>query len=314
MSINPISRKMLRSSSSLLKTPATVTLRRNQSTSSPPPPSPPSALELSQIQPGDVTRSRFKDHYRSTLSHDLLYLLYDHTATTTSFSLPNPLSRSPIWSPSNPFAVNRAPPRPKGNRYLVPNPSFTSAFSLPVLESIVLATMDKGALQNKNNLLPLLMAYQAITGEAPQSTRPGSYGPGSGRGLVVTKSQKKSSSFKVRAGAPTGVKVELRGQPMYAFLETLVDFVLPRLKTFEGIPLPSASHPRQSTSSTSGVVAFGLPPEAMGLFPQLEINFDQYPRTAFGLNIYCITSARGRGAQDQARALLSGLALPFVKR
>lgn len=218
-----------------------------------------------------------------------------------------------MWSPENPYALNRPPPRPKGNRYLVPNPSYTSPESLPVLESIVVETMTTSALSAKSNLLPLLMAYQAITGEVPQSRHPGPYGPGSGKGLVITRSAKKSASFKVRAGAPTGVKVELRGESMYAFLETLVDFVLPRLKTFSGIPLPSASHPRQSPSSTSGVVSFGLPPEAMGLFPQIEINLDQYPKT-FGMNIFCVTNARGRGAQDQARALLSGFGAPFVKR
>jgi len=173
--------------------------------------------------------------------------------------------------------------------------------------------MSKTALQGKSNLLPLLMAFEAITGEPPQSKHPGPYGPGSGQGLVITRSTKKSASFKIRAGAPTGVKVELKGQPMFTFLETLVDFVLPRLKTFQGIPLPPASQPRQSTSATSGVVSFGLPPEAMGLFPQVEINLDQYPKT-FGMNIFCKTTAKGRGAQDQARALLSGVGLPFVKR
>ncbi|ORY43256.1 ribosomal protein L5 domain-containing protein [Leucosporidium creatinivorum] len=265
------------------------------------------------ITPGPTSRSRLKDHYNQTLSHDLLYTLYSHATHTNADALPNPSSRSPMWSPENPYALNRPPPRPKGNRYLVPNPSYTSPESLPVLESIVVETMTTSALSAKSNLLPLLMAYQAITGEVPQSRHPGPYGPGSGKGLVITRSAKKSASFKVRAGAPTGVKVELRGESMYSFLETLVDFVLPRLKTFSGIPLPPASHPRQSPSSTSGVVSFGLPPEAMGLFPQIEINLDQYPKT-FGMNIFCVTSARGRGAQDQARALLSGFGAPFVKR
>ncbi|KAM0755838.1 ribosomal protein L5 [Meredithblackwellia eburnea MCA 4105] len=185
--------------------------------------------------------------------------------------------------------------------------------SVPVLESIVVQCMTKQALSNKNNLLPLLMAFQTITGEPPQSKHPGPYGPGSGKGLIITRSSKKSASFKIRAGAPTGVKVELKGPAMYDFLETLTDFVLPRLKTFSGIPLPPASHPRQSPSSTSGVVSFGLPAEAMALFPQIEVNLDQYPRM-FGFNVFLITSAKGRGAQDQARALLSGLSLPFVKR
>ncbi|BGP20967.1 hypothetical protein JCM10213_003361 [Rhodosporidiobolus nylandii] len=263
---------------------------------------------------GDTARSRIKSHYDASLSHDLLYLLYSHQTHAQADALPNPLSRSPVWSPANPYASNRpAPPRPKGNRYLVPNPSYTSPQSVPQLESIVVESMSKTALAGKSNLLPLLMAFQAITGEPPQSKTPGPYGPGSGQGLVITRSTKKSASFKIRAGAPTGVKVELKGEPMYTFLENLVDFVLPRLKTFNGIPLPPASHPRQSMSSTSGVVSFGLPPEAMGLFPQIEVNLDQYPK-AFGMNIFCITSAKGRGAQDQARALLSGVGLPFVKR
>jgi large subunit ribosomal protein L5 len=272
------------------------------------------SASLSGVTYGDTSRSRVKDHYDATLSHDLLYLLYSHQSHAQGETLPNPISRTPVWSPTNPYAANRAaPPRPKGNRYLVPNPSYTSARSIPHLESIVVESMTKTALAGKSNLLPLLMAFQAITGEPPQSKTPGPYGPGSGQGLVITRSTKKSASFKIRAGAPTGVKVELKGEPMYNFLDTLTDFVLPRLKTFNGIPLPPASHPRQSMSSTSGVVSFGLPPEAMGLFPQIEVNLDQYPKT-FGMNIFCITSAKGRGAQDQARALLSGSGLPFVKR
>lgn len=269
--------------------------------------------QLTSLIPGPVARSRLATHYQQTLSHDLLYLLYSHATHTAAESLPNPVSRSPVWSPTNPYALNRPPPRPKGNRYLVPNPSYTSATSLPVLESIVLESMTKSALSAKSNLLPLLQAFQSITGEVPQSRHPGPYGPGSGRGLVITRSSKKSASFKIRAGAPTGVKVELRGEPMYALLETLIEFVLPRLKTFNGIPLPSSSAPQQSTSATSGVVSFGLPPEAMGLWPQIEANLDLYPKT-FGMNLFLVTSAKGRGAQDQARALCSGLGVPFVKR
>ncbi|GAA5872892.1 hypothetical protein JCM16303_006870 [Sporobolomyces ruberrimus] len=296
--------------------PSLVALRSasSSSSSSSPSPSPSTSTEhLSKVTYGDTARSRIQDHYQQTLSHDLLYLLYNHQLHAASSPLPNPISRSPIWSPHNPYAENRAPPRPRGNRYLVPNPSYVSPQTLPRLESIVVESMSKQALAGKSNLLPLLMAFEAITGEPPQTKVPGPYGPGSGQGIVITRSTKKSASFKIRAGAPTGVKVELKGQAMYNFLESLVDFVLPRHKTFQGIPLPPASQPKQSTSASSGVVSFGLPPEAMGLFPQIEINLDQYPRT-FGMNIFCITSAKGRGAQDQARALLSGVGLPFVKR
>lgn len=277
----------------------------------------PAPVELpANVSYGQTARSRLRDHYDTSLSHDLLYLLYSHPTHVEAQQgrLPDPLSRSPVWNPANPYASGRsAPPRPKGNRYLVPNPSYTSPDAVPQLESITVECMTKTAVGVKSNLLPVIMAFQAITGEPLQSKHPGAYGPGSGKGIVVTKSTKKSASFKIRAGAPTGVKVELKGADMFTFLESVVDFVLPRLKTFNGIPLPAASHPRQSMSSTSGVVAFGLPPEAMGLFPQVELNLDQYPR-AYGMNIFCVTSAKGRGAQDQARALLSGMGLPFVKR
>lgn len=294
---------MLMNSSRSSSIPRIITQQLRQSSST---------AHLPFLKQGSTSRCRLKEHYNSTLSHDLLYLLYSHPSTTLP-PPPNPLTRTPIWSPSNPYALNRPPPRPKGNRYLVPNPSYKSPDSLIHLESIVISCMTKTALTNKNNLLPLLMAFQTITGEPPQGLHPGPYGPGSGQGLIITRSSKGSASFKIRAGAPTGVKVELKGEAMYSFLETLVDFVLPRLKTFSGIPLPAASHPRQSPSSTSGVVAFGLPPEAMGLFPQVEINLDAYSKS-FGMNIGCITNAKGRGAQDQARALLSGWGLPFVKR
>ncbi|GAA5856619.1 hypothetical protein JCM9279_006008 [Rhodotorula babjevae] len=277
----------------------------------------PAPVELpANVSYGQTARRRLRDHYDTSLSHDLLYLLYSHPTHVEAQTgrLPDPLSRSPVWNPANPYASGRAaPPRPKGNRYLVPNPSYTSPEAVPQLESITVECMTKTAVGVKSNLLPVIMAFQAITGEPLQSKHPGAYGPGSGKGIVVTKSTKKSASFKIRAGAPTGVKVELKGEQMYTFLESVTDFVLPRLKTFNGIPLPPASHPRQSMSSTSGVVAFGLPPEAMGLFPQIEVNLDQYPR-AYGMNIFCVTSAKGRGAQDQARALLSGMGLPFVKR
>ncbi|KDE03182.1 hypothetical protein MVLG_06335 [Microbotryum lychnidis-dioicae p1A1 Lamole] len=268
---------------------------------------------LLAVQPGPTSRSRLQDHYSNTLSHDLLYMLYHHQTHVQAATQPNPTSRAPVWSPENAYAKNRAPPRPKGNRYLVPNQSYTSAATLPKLEAIVLSSMAREALTNKSTLLALQQFFSAITGEVPQSIHPGPYGPGSGQGLVVTKSTKKSASFKIRAGMPTGVKVQLKGQPMYDLLDTLVEFVLPRWKTFNGVALPPRSAPRQSPAATTGVVSFGLPPETMSLWPQVELNLDQYPRT-YGMNISLITSARGRGAQEQATALLSGLGIPFVKR
>jgi large subunit ribosomal protein L5 len=100
---------------------------------------------------------------------------------------------------------------------------------------------------------------------------------------------------------------------MYDFLETLVEFVLPRLREFPGLVLPGSASNLQTPSGVSGVVSFGLPPEAMGLFPETEVNLDSYPKS-YGMHIHFITSAEGLGAQNRARALLSGLGVPFVRK
>jgi large subunit ribosomal protein L5 len=51
----------------------------------------------------------------------------------------------------------------------------------------------------------------------------------------------------------------------------------------------------------------------MGFFPQIEVNLDAYPKT-YGMHIHFITNAKGVGAQERARQLLSGFQIPFVRR
>jgi len=75
----------------------------------------------------------------------------------------------------------------------------------------------------------------------------------------------------VRPGISLGIKVDLKSPKMYDLLGTLVEFVLPELRDF---PRIAASASSNSPSAVSGVVSFGLPPEAMGLFPQIEVNLD----------------------------------------
>ena len=77
-----------------------------------------------------------------------------------------------------------------------------------------------------------------------------------------------------------------------------------------GDPRPAAS--LQTASAASGVVSFGLPASAMGLFPQIEYNLDSYPKS-YGMHIHFITNAQGEGAQNRVRALLSGFQIPFVR-
>ena len=132
-------------------------------------------------------------------------------------------------------------------------------------------------------------------------------------GIQVTRTGSKSASFKIRAGQPAGVKVALASQEsIHDFLETLVEFVFPRLKDWPGVPLPKAGRSFDTLpSSKSGSLTFGLPKEAMPLFPQVEMQLDSYPRL-YGFHVHVVTNARGTGAEDRVRALLSGLRIPFV--
>lgn len=268
---------------------------------------------LLDVRPGPVQRSRFEEHYKTTMAADMMYMAHDHELASNP---PTPLaldSRLPPWDPLDPYTINRPSRTPRGNRPVPPTTKPVEPSSVVRLESIVLHSYQKEAINNKHHLVGLIMALQAITGE-PDSTGVRQTLPrGTRKGVELVKTKKGAASFKVRSGMPIGAKVELKGESMYAFLETLVEFVLPRLKDWSGVPLPPAALSRSSPSALGGVVSFGLPHSAMQLFPQIEINYDSYPRS-YGFHIHFITNARGKAAQDQARLLLSGMRVPFVKR
>ena len=271
--------------------------------------SPATTLALPDIEIGPTHPSRYQDHYHNTLAEDLLYMNYDHNLATSS-SNPTSSSSTPFIDPSNvnPYQLNRPQSPPRGNRPLKPATRPVGATSVPKLDSIVIHTMVKEAIGNKPAMLSAIMALRAISGETYQGG-----GRKAATGVQVLVSKSGAAAFKLRAGMPVAVKVEIKGEAMYDFVQSLVDFVLPRLREFPGVQLPLLSANRNSPSATSGVVAFGLEPNAMGLFPQIETNLESYPRM-HGFHMQFITNCKGKGAQDQARSLLSGMRIPFTRR
>ena len=246
---------------------------------------------------------RLEEHYYNTLRDDLMYMTYVHD----SKSRPLPRQIRLTYDPEDPYSKYRQNPPVGGSQIgKKPAPASTSE-NVVRLEKICLHSMQKNALANRSNLLGTIMAFRALSGETEHG---GGWLSSSGVQLVRGK---KNVSGWVRPGLPVGVKVELKGEKMYEFLGTLVQFVLPRLREFEGILLPPASASLNTPAGVSGVVSFGLPPDAMGFFPQIEVNQDAYPRM-YGMHIHFVTNARGIGAQNKARALLSGFQLPFVRR
>jgi large subunit ribosomal protein L5 len=232
-----------------------------------------------------------------------MYMTYIHEPGPR----PPPREIRLTFDPSDPYTKNRYNPPVGGSQLGKKPPPPSSPENVIRLEKISVQTMVKEAIASRSNLLGAIMTMRALTGESYKAG-----GRHAVEGIQIIKG-KKSVGGWIRPGIPVGVKVDLKGQSMYDFLGTLVEFVLPRLRDFNGVVLPPQSSSVNSPSAVSGVVSFGLPPNAMGFFPQIEVNVDAYPKQ-YGMHIHFVTNATGLGAQNRARALLSGFQIPFLRK
>ncbi len=117
----------------------------------------------------------------------------------------------------------------------------------------------------------------------------------SGQKAIATVSKKDVAAFKLRKGMPIGVKVTLRGQRMYEFLDRLVTTALPRVRDFQGV----------KANGFDGRGNYNLGVSEQIIFP--EINIDKVNKIS-GMDISFITSAK---TDKEAKSLLSELGLPF---
>lgn len=251
----------------------------------------------------DTHWSRLGDHYHTTLQDDLMYMTYIHQ----SGPRPPPRQIRLAYDPNDPYTKNRANPPVGGSQTGRKQAPLSAPENVVRLEKIQIHTMVKEAIVSRSNLLGAIAAFRAISGENENAG-----GRHSNEGVQIVRAVKTVGDWG-RAGAPVGVKADLKGPKMYDFMETFVEFVLPRLREFPGVSLPGSAANMQTPSGVSGVISVGLPPEAMGLFPQIEVNIDSYPKS-YGMHVHFITSAEGQGAQDKARALVSGFGVPFIRK
>lgn len=114
---------------------------------------------------------------------------------------------------------------------------------------------------------------------------------------IVTKAKKSISNFKLRAGMPVGIKVTLRGERMYVFLEKLINIGLPRIRDFRGV----------NPNAFDGRGNYNLGIKEQMIFP--EITYDMVDKTR-GMDITIVTTAK---TDEEARALLQAMGLPFRK-
>jgi len=187
--------------------------------------------------------------------------------------------------PARPKASSRETARLRDRYYNEVRPALMKEFSLtnpmaaPKLEKIVINMGVGEATQNAKVIDPAANEIQQIAGQKP----------------VVTKAKKSIAAFKVREGMPIGVMVTLRGDRMYEFLDRLVNIALPRVRDFRGVP----------TKSFDGRGNYTLGVRDQLIFP--EIDYAKVEKMK-GMNITFVTTA---GNDDQARALLKHMGMPF---
>jgi large subunit ribosomal protein L5 len=151
--------------------------------------------------------------------------------------------------------------------------------AIPRVEKIVINMGMGEAIANAKILDTAAEELRAIAGQKP----------------VITKAKKSIASFKLRQGMPIGAMVTLRGDRMYEFLDRLVSIALPRVRDFRGVS-PKAFDGR-------GNYTIGVREQL--IFPEIDFNKVDKLR---GMNISIVTTARN---DEQARALLKGLGMPF---
>ena len=120
----------------------------------------------------------------------------------------------------------------------------------------------------------------------------------SGQKPVVTRFKKSISNFKTRKGSTAGVKVTLRSNKMYEFIDRLVNIALPRIKDFQGL--------NPDGFDDFGNYTFGIKEHI--IFP--EINFDKVDRIR-GMDITLVTTGKDK---KTTFSLLEAMNFPFIKK
>ena len=159
--------------------------------------------------------------------------------------------------------------------------SYKSVMQIPKLDKIV---VNVGAGEAKDNA----KAIDAISGDLMKIT---------GQKPVVCKAKKSVANFKLREGMPIGVKVTLRGDRMYEFLDRLFNVALPRVRDFRGI----------NPNSFDGRGNYNMGIREQLIFP--EIDYDKVDKVR-GMDICFVTTAN---TDEEARELLSQMGAPFTK-
>lgn len=159
--------------------------------------------------------------------------------------------------------------------------AYSNVMQVPHLEKIVVNVGVGEALQDSKALDAATRDLTVVCGQKP----------------IITRARKSIAAFKLRTGNPIGVKVTLRGERMYSFLDRLVNVALPRQRDFRGV----------SRTAFDGRGNYTL-----GLREQLifvEVEYDSIDKVR-GMEVTVVTSAK---TDEESRYLLEILGMPFAQ-
>ena len=156
---------------------------------------------------------------------------------------------------------------------------YKNALEIPKLDKVVINMGVGEAVKDSKKIDIAIKELEAISGQKP----------------VVTKSKKANASFKLREGMPIGVKVTLRKNKMYEFVDRFVNIALPRVRDFRGV--------NSKSFDGNGNYALGL--KEQYVFPEIEYDNVDSVR---GMDIIFVTTAK---SDEEARELLNGFDFPF---
>lgn len=158
---------------------------------------------------------------------------------------------------------------------------YKNVMQIPKLDKVVINVGCGEAKENSRVVDAVITDLSAITGQKP----------------IVCRAKKSVANFKLREGMPIGVKVTLRSDKMYEFIDRLFNVAFPRVRDFKGISLNSFDG--------RGNYSTGIKEQL--IFPEIE--FDKIDKVR-GMDINFITTAK---TDEEAKELLSMLGAPFAK-
>ena len=157
--------------------------------------------------------------------------------------------------------------------------NYKNVNEIPKLEKIVLNIGWGEAVPNSKAIESAVADMTMIAGQKP----------------IITKAKKSIAAFKLREGMPIGVKVTLRGNRMYEFLDKFMNIALPRVRDFRGV--------NPKSFDGRGNYSIGLKEQL--IFP--EIDYDKVDKVR-GMDVIIVTTAK---TDEEGRELLKLLGMPF---